>query len=107
MTASASETLDDLEEKQRRRHQLENEELKRRIRRAGRVQIALFLHSLLLLIAAIALALASKPVDFALCLAAAYIAVLHPAHPLRGIFPSSKERITRSWNTTSSKSPKT
>ena len=105
--ASTSETLDRLEEEQRHRHQLENEELERRIRRAGRVQIALFLHSLLCILAALASALTSKPVDFALCLAAAYAAVLHPAHPLRGIFSKPRKRTTQPWNTTSSKSPRT
>ena len=99
--------LDGLEKKQRHRHRLENEELDRRIRRAGRVQIALFLHSLFFLAAAIALALASKPVAFAVCLTAAYAAVLHPAHPLRQVFSSSQERIIPPWNTTSSKSPRT
>ena len=104
---TASEILDSLEEEQRHRHRLENEKIEQRIRRAGRVQLLLFLHSLLFLIAAIALALASKPVAFALCLAAAYAAVLHPAHPLRGIFSKPRKRTTQPWNTTSSKSPRT
>ena len=92
---TASETLDSLEEEQQHRHRLENEEIERRIRRAGRVQIALFLHTLFFLITAIALALASKPVAFAFCLTAAYAAVLYPAHPLRQIFPNPKKRTTR------------
>ena len=107
MTASASAILDRLEEEQRHRHQQENEELERRIRWAGRVQIALFLHSLLFIATAIAQALASRPAAFAICLTAAYAAVLCPAHPLRQVFSSSQERIIPPWNTTSSKSPRT
>ena len=102
---TASETLDDLEKKQRHRHRMENEELERRICRADRVQIALFLHTLFFLVTAIALALASRPVAFALCLAAAYGAVLCPAHPLRQIF--LKKGTAPPWNTTPSKSPRT